>query len=153
MKLGIAVNTLGPSQLNYLLVKQANALLAGRTDLDIVAFYEGLARPSQVPHFASMQMAEGWCFDGPVVATTLSTAEKLLRFPATPRRLFYCWDLEWVRVPRRQYAPLRHVYGNPELTLIARTQEHARIIRQCWNREAQVVEEFDLPRLIEAAFK
>jgi len=153
MKLGIAVNDLGASQLNFLLIQRANELVGSRRDLDIILFYENIVRPCLPMNFAVMQIAECWGFDGPVVATTFNTAEKLLRFPSSPRKLFYVWDLEWTRMRQKLFRSLLSVYGNPDLTLLARCQDHADAIRQCWNREALVVEDCDLDRIIEVAGK
>lgn len=154
MKFGVLVNDLGPGQLATLLLTRANALVGSRHDLDVLVLYEALRRPCLEPQFATMQVAEGFMFDGPMVATTASTAEKLARFPACPRKLFYCWDLDWLRphlARGRSFYDWRRVYGNPDLTLAARSEGHARVLRQCWNRDVAVVEGFDLGRLLELA--
>jgi hypothetical protein len=148
-KLGIAVWDLGPSQLSYLLITSANRLLASRSDLDVMVFYEALQRPPTPPNFSVLQICEGWCYNGPVVATTFNTAEKLLRFPSCPRRFFYVWNLEWLRWKTRSYARLRQVYGSPDITLLARCEEHADILSKLWNRPVQSVGEFDVARLAE----
>jgi len=150
-KLAVMVNNLGPSQLAYALITQANALVGDRYDLDIVALYDTLAKPCHAMNFAAMQAAEGWGFDGPVVATTLNTAAKVLNFPAASRKLFLVWDLEWLRTQRKTFRPLQAVYGHPDLTLLARSKDHAQAISDCWNRDSIVVEDFDLGRIIEVA--
>ncbi len=151
MKLAVMLNNLGPSQLAYNLVLQANALVGSRSDLDVVALYESLCRPCISMNFASMQVVEGWGFDGPVVATSFSTAEKLIRFPAASKKLFLVWDLEWLRVKEKSFRQQLAVYGNTELTLLSRSKDHAKAISDCWNRESLVVEDFDLARIIEVA--
>lgn len=151
MKLAVMLNSLGASQLSYRLVTQANALVGSRADLDVVALYEELARPCLPLNFASMQAAEGWGFDGPVVATSLSTAEKLALFPAAARKLFLVWDLEWLRLRGRPFRSLRAVYGHPDLTLLARSADHARAVADCWGRDAEVVGDFDMNLILRAA--
>lgn len=154
MKFGVLVNDLGPGQLATRLLTQANALVASRADLDVLVLYEALRRPCVDPAFATMQVAEGYAFDGPMVATTASTAEKLARFPAVPRKLFYAWDLEWLRphlARGRSFADWRRVYGNPDLVLVARCDDHARVLANAWNREVAVVEHFDLEHLLALA--
>jgi hypothetical protein len=148
VKLGIAVKDLGPSQLNFNMIRAANSLVMSRPDIDIIGFYENIQRHCLAMNFAVMQIAEAFAFDGTVVATTFSTAEKLLRFPSPKKRLFYVWDLEWLRSPRTPYRTWQAVYGNPELTLLARSQDHAKAIGQAWNREVGILEDFDLERVL-----
>lgn len=151
MKIAVMLNNLGASQLAHALVTQANALVGSRADVDVVALYEALARPCLPMCFSAMQVSEGWGFDGPVVATSVSTAEKLARFPAASKKLFLVWDLEWLRGGGRPFDELRRVYGNPDLTLLARSPDHARVISQCWGRDVTTVNDFDLAHIIEVA--
>lgn len=151
MKLGIAVNNLGPSQANFQLIRNANKLLDEMGNLDIIVFYENAVRACVSPEFATMQMTECWGFDGPVIATSYSTAEKLLKCPCPSRKVYYIWDLEWLR-QRRHFNEHRSVYGNPSLLLIARSLSHSQVVAQAWNRPVSaVVEDFDMSRLLELA--
>lgn len=148
MKLGVLVRDLGPSQFNYYCIRNANVALKSGKVADFVAFYENLTKPCLTPNFAIMQAAEAWGYDGVLVATTLSTAEKLIRFPSAQRKLFYVWDLEWLRMGQKSYRALQAVYGHSRLRLLARSAEHARLIGEVWNREAAIVDDFDLPALL-----
>jgi hypothetical protein len=96
-----------------------------------------------------MNLNEAWEYDGLVVATSLSTAEKALIFPAPKRRLFYVWDMEWMRAGDRDFDYFQSIYGNPKLDLIARSDTYAKIIERCWNRPVKaVVENCDVGELI-----
>jgi hypothetical protein len=150
VKLGIVLDNLGPSQLAYAVLSQANRLVTERSDVDVTVFYESLTRPCITPWFATMQMAEAYGFDGPVVATSLSSAAKLLRMPSCPRKFFLVWDLEWLRKPQ-PYENLKAVYFHSELTLLARGEDHAKAISDCWNRPADIVGDFDLPLVLKTA--
>jgi len=77
-KLGFAVPNLGASHMNYSLIRQINLFMAERFDTDIVLFYETLDLPCLPPACSRMQIHEGYGFDGPIVATALTTAEKLI---------------------------------------------------------------------------
>lgn len=151
MKIGIALNNLGPSQLCYHLALQANTMVGSRSDVDVIAFYEDMQRPCLEMNFAHMQLAEGWGFDGVMVATSFSTAAKILRFPGPSRKLFYVWDLEWMRMGQKDFRSLQKVYGTNELTLVARSEDHARILSQVWNRDVGIItDNLDLNRFIES---
>lgn len=147
-KLAVAVSNLAISQANVRFIINANRLLAARTDLDVIALFETVQKPCVQPNFAAMHITEGWGFDGPVVATNLSTARKLIRFPSVSHRVFYAQDLEWLRGPRQSYRELRAVYGDPGLLLLARSRDHAEVMCRCWNRPVGVVPDFNLEALL-----
>ena len=144
-KIGFAVSNLGAGHMNYSLIRQINLLMANRVDTDIILFYETLALPCLPPACARMQIHEGYGFDGPIVATSLTTAEKLIRFPSPPRKIFYVWDLEWLRMPQKSYEQLRSIYSNPDLEVVARGNDHRDLIQDVWNRPVTaVIEDFNL---------
>lgn len=150
MKLGVLLDNLGPTQLAYYLIRNANALLAAEPLSDVLAFYEHLVKPCAPPHFATMQTSEVWGFDGVAVATSFATAQLLLHCPTPSKKLFYVWDIEWLRMKQKSYEGLAAVYRNPDLHLVARSGQHADLLARCWNREILcVMEDFDLTRLRE----
>ncbi len=152
MKVGVAVTNLGPTQLNYFLIQNTNRLLAERHDVDLIVFYENLHNPCLTMNFGSMQLTEAWGYDGTLIATTLSTASKILQFPGPSRKLFYVWDLEWLRMREKSFSELRSIYANPRLQLIARSDEHARVLEACWNTPILgVVEDFNINNIINEA--
>jgi hypothetical protein len=148
-RVGIMVKNLGPSELNWRLVRQANHLMA-RGQASVVFFYEDLAPAFQAPLGATMNTVEAWGFDGPVVATSLSTARKLSLCPTARTRLFYLWDLEWLRLTDRPYRALRSIYSDKSLKLVCQTEEHRRLVEDLWGVPvAGVVERANLSELME----
>lgn len=151
MKLGLAVNNLGPSQLTYYLVKNANAALAANPTLDIAAFFETPVAPALAANFATMPMYEAWGYDGVLIATTFETARKSQACMSPAARLFYVWDLEWVRPhARRSYREWASVYRDLSLSLLVRSEEHARVVERCWNRPVlAVVDDVNIDQILE----
>lgn len=150
-KIGILINNLGLNQLANGLIHHTNEYLEKNQNFDIIAFVENVVNPSDTPHFAVMNLNEAWEYDGTLIATSLSTANKLLSFPGAKRRLFYVWDLEWVFMDGN-FDELNAVYSNPKLELIARSDEYAKIIERCWNRPVKaVVDDCDIGALINHA--
>lgn len=134
-QLGICVPNLGASQLNYCLIKEANALLAERVDLDLTVFFETHCRPCLTVNFALMPIYEIWSYRGAALATTAGTAQQLLNAPLVGKKFFLVWDLEWLRLfDRRPYRQWASLYRHPDLTLLARSPDHQHIIENCWNR-------------------
>lgn len=151
-KLGIAVPNLGAGHMSYCLIRNINLFMSERYDTDITVFYETLALPCLPPACAVMQIHEGFSFDGPMVATSLSTADKLARWPGPSRRLFYVWDLEWLRMPQKSFEQLRGIYGNPDFDLIARGPDHAHVLMDVWNVPVKyVVEDFNILDILTCA--
>jgi hypothetical protein len=82
-----------------------------------------------------MQMAEAWGMEGISIATCLSTANSLINFPVASRKLFYMYDLEWLRGNQRSYDALYNIYQNKDFDFIARSETHAKLIENCLNRK------------------
>lgn len=150
-KLAFLVPDLGPSQLSFRLISQINSFAENHVGFDFCVLYESLQRPCLTMNFASMPIAEGWGFDGPVISTSLSTTRKMLGFPASPKKIFFVWDLEWLTMKDKTFRDLQEVYLNPELTLLSRCDDHAMVLWQMWGRKAMVIPDFDLPQIIEVA--
>ncbi len=151
MKLGVMLANLGPSQLSYNLVRRANALVSRDATMDVTAFIESQSSNPLPAAFAQMPIYEAWGYTGTLVATSVSTAGKLLKCMRPAASFFYVWDLEWVRpFHGRTYRELAEIYRNPRLTLLARSASHQRIISEAWNRPvAGVVEDLNLEVLFE----
>jgi hypothetical protein len=149
MNTGFLVNNLGSNQLAYYLIRNINQYLDRENPTDIIIFYEQLTRPCFIPNCAVMYTQEAWSYDGVVIATNLSTAEKLLRFPSPKKKYFYVWDLEWLRHSGK-FSDYKKLYRNPELKLIARSVQHAHIIEQCWNTSvAAIIENVNIEKLVQ----
>lgn len=151
MQLNFLVNDMSASQLSFYLIKEINRLTEQleTSHIDCIVFYENMAQLPIAPNFAIMQIAEAWAQSEPVVATSLSTAAKLIDFPATHQKFFYVWDLEWLRGQRKVYNWYEPIYTNKKLSLIARSKEHADLIRNAYNRDVcGIVENFKIEDLI-----
>lgn len=145
MKLAVAVDNLSLSQLAWGLVTSGNELVRRGPQNDVVALYMNPSRPCVSPIFSTMHMANGWGFDGVVISTSLDTALTVAGFPSVSRKVFYAWDLEWMRLQHKRYGDLRAIYADPRHTVVARCEDHARVLRSCWNIPVEhVVEDCNL---------
>lgn len=136
MKLGIILENLGASQLAYYTIKEINNWLKNNPSDDIIVFYDTLSKICLEPKCAIMQINEAWGFHGPMIATSLKSAAKLISFPTPSPKLYYAWDLDWLRpYTTKDFTTLHNIYSNPELKFIARSGDHANAINKCWNRD------------------
>lgn len=149
-KLAILTKTLGHSQLNYYVTQNLNVLLKNFDDVYATLFFEMVDIIPYAHNFPIMHIAEAFEWGGPIIATSLSTLDKMLTFPYSKEKYFYVWDLEWIRLQNKQYKPLCNLYRNPNVQLIARSEEHADIIDECWNvRPKLIMGDFSWKKLIE----
>jgi hypothetical protein len=147
--LGFMVKDLSPSQEAFYLINYANKAVM-QDGHDVIVFYENPSAPCLTTGFAIMQTTEAWSFSGPLVASNLNLASKLIQFPGTKQKYFYVWDLEWVRMQTKNFSILSYIYRNPSLKLLARSREHARIIASCWNvPHPPIVENYNIDKIVE----
>lgn len=146
-KLGFMIPNLGANQLAFYFIKKTNLLLSGKTDYDIIAFYENLHRNVCQPHFSVMQLGEAYNYAAPVVATNVVLADQLIRMPSPTKKIFYVWDLDWHRGNYRNYEFFARIYRHPELTLVARSEYHKIAIENAWNTPVSaVIEDCDMEK-------
>jgi hypothetical protein len=144
------VDHMGASQMAFHLVKAANELSeehGGNTSV----FYDQLHRPCRPLRVPSMMLMEAWAQPGVSIATSIPTMARLLTFPGPQVKLFYVWDMSWLKNPKRA-GQAASLFRDPELDgIIARCEDHAHIIRNNFNVEVRhVFDNFSVPDLIEA---
>lgn len=138
MQFGLLVKNLYDSELNWRLLSQVN-YLAKTGIADIIIFYED-AMPQVIhPMCTIMQIVEAYEYKFPLIATNLSTAQKLLNFPRSPKKIFYSWDLEWMRFKNESFYGFKKIYESSELELVCRTQEHKILIEKLWDKKVSRV--------------
>jgi hypothetical protein len=148
--LGFLVSSLGRSQMAYHLLHEGSVRLGPERGLDVVVFQQNMDVTWATPTFAVMNICEAYDFRGVAVATDVATARSLTRFPGPSGRLFYVWDLEWMRGEPADYDALAAAYRDERVSLVARSPSHARLIEECWNRApCGIAENFNLLSLAE----
>jgi hypothetical protein len=152
MKLGIVLPNWGMSEVSYFALKQANELLeeGGVLDHSIIGFYESVAFPPVTPYFAMMQTYECYNFNGHLISANIHTTRKMLHCPGPSSKVYYIYDIEWFRYPQKRYQDFADIYRNEDLILIARCQDYADLIKNCYNRDvSDVVPDFNLKEIIQ----
>ena len=127
-RLGFLLDSLGPKQLAYHLL-----YTEGWQDVEPIVFFQNAVHPLATPRFATMNISEAFSYTGTAIATDLSTAEKLLKFPGPKAKYFYVWDLEWFRGKhsnRNHYDYFANIYRN--IPLIARSPSHKKVLEETW---------------------
>ena len=142
MRGGIAIEGLGFNQLSIDLVGQLNQLNKLDKYHDLIVFYAKHGVVGKPTMFSMMQLDKMWAFSGPVMATNLNTASKLIKCPRPPKKFFYVYDLEWLN-DFYDVDHLASIYCHPSINLIARSQDHYNILKQCWKEPVTIIEDFN----------
>lgn len=148
MKIGFCLKDFSASQLSYYAIRNGNKFTR-ENNTQVIGFYDNPAIPCIKPAFPTMHMVEMFGYAGTVIATDLGTCAKLINSFSPVKRIFYVWDLEWIRMPYKNYEMLYKLYNHPRIELVARSEDHAKAIENCWDRKVErISENFDYNRLI-----
>lgn len=139
-RINFLVDDVGASQLAYFLLTQLNALARERNDISPTVFYSSLTDHCVKPlEFNMMMMVEAFDQPGPTVATSLPTAGRLITMPRPNPKIFYVWDLEWMRYANVQWSSVRRIMEHPDLHLVARSLSHKIAIEECFDVEVDTI--------------
>jgi hypothetical protein len=150
MNIGIILPNLEPSQLAFETIYNLNEEIVAGSKHDYRIFFEDLSVRFMNPSCAIMNISEIWHFDGLLVTTTLNNTRLALKTTGNIQRVFYVWDLEWLR-GQNDYLHNLSIYRNPNTLLLARSTEHAEAIYNYTNRKVNgVVSDLKLGELADA---
>jgi hypothetical protein len=151
-KISFLVAHTGSSQLSFFLINELNKMAETNPEIDAIIYHENKHRNCVPANFAVMNLSDAWANNGPVIATSLSTAKKMISFPSD-RKLFYVWDIEWIRnnhMKTLEYEEYSEVYTDNSLELIARSEPHKRIIENAFNKPvSHIVSDFNMSEILE----
>lgn len=141
MKLGVIVDSFTASQNIFYMTKTLNEL--SKTDyIPCFGFYIGLSTVCTKTDFATMGIYYAQHFSGPeynLIATSLKTLEVMKNLNVNARKIFYCWDLEWIRLNAGvlDYTKTTSLFKNVEI--VARSKSHAENIENYSNCKVKYI--------------
>ena len=138
MNLGIILPSLEMSQLAYETINTINQEIINGSPHSYVIFFEELSTVCVQPLCAVMNISEIWSFDGLLISTTLENTLASLKVTSNMRRAFLLWDCEWLR-GRTNYLLNLSILRNPELLLIARSEDCAFELERYANRRPNLI--------------
>jgi hypothetical protein len=146
-QVNIIVPHIYDNQLGYCISKYCNEL--AHLDIDCVVFTEEIRPFTITPKFAVMNIAEMYDQPGLTIATTPQTTQKLLHCWGANQKIFYSWDLYWLRGQRRLYQPMLNLYTS-NIDIVARSESHKDAIENCFNIKVKtVIDDFNIAKFIE----
>jgi hypothetical protein len=87
---------------------------------------------------AGMNVSEIWSYSGILISTTIDNTILLSKAAINATKLFYVWDLEWLR-DKKDYVYNMQAFRNPQIQLMARSKDHAQAIEKYCNRQVSIV--------------
>jgi len=145
---GVLTKALNNSQAGMMLTHNLNQIVTKCNYIDPIVFYREYYAHLITPMFAMMQDVEAWSFPHPVIATNFENALQLIDQPLPTKKFFYVMDLEWLYMSDSNYDVLKQVYTHKDIHLIARSDNHARILKSCWKEPVATIENFDYREVI-----
>ena len=147
-KIAAVVDSLGPTQSSFYLIKEFNKLL-DNIGYSPICFYNNLAPAVVKPFFTCTNVSFYAPHDGCTIADTVEMANLILKTQNSSNKFFYVWDLEWIRKPM-DFAATSRVMRNKNINLLARSESHKQLIEKYANREvAGVVDNWNIEQLEE----
>jgi hypothetical protein len=138
MNYGIIVPTLDMNQLAYETISIINREIASGSKDDYRIFFEELVPRCIDPACAVMNITEIFSYDGILISTTLDNTKLSLKTLGNIKRYFYVWDLEFLR-NRKDYIDNIQIYRNPNIELIARSNDCAKAIKNYCGRTPSMI--------------
>ena len=119
INIAAVVNSLGPSQKSFYLIKEFNKAREN-SDISTSVFYERPAIPVVAPLFSCRNVGFFSDYEGIAIATTLSEANTLIKTHNNAVKCLYLWDMEWLINPVN-YRPACDILQDPKLHIFARS--------------------------------
>jgi hypothetical protein len=138
-QIGFLVSNLGASQLSFSLIKSFNYIVDNYSDIDPIVFQGTWQKLPLIAKFMILEQKQSFSFNGNLIATDLDTANKLLGCPNKYEKYFYIWNLQWLTLGQFYHRELSKIYNNKDLKLIVRSQEHKKIVENCWQKPALIM--------------
>jgi hypothetical protein len=136
--IAILLEDFGGKDLVAELLEEAHALLQEKNDICIVGFVQNIAFQYFPPKFAILHISELLSFYGSALATSLDTAEILLKCHQT-KKYFYSPAHLW------PHQKAKYIYSNHNLKLL--TKNAKKLYKNNWDRD-DVIECKDIIREI-----
>lgn len=138
MNIGIVIPSLGNSQLTLFTVGQCH-YLRQFTEHESFIFTEDFEPPCMSVQTACMNISEMYSFTGILIATSLLNASMIMKINSDCKKIFYVWDLEFLRAGKNNFFSNNSVYRSPELKIVCRSPEHASALENYSNRKPDAI--------------
>jgi hypothetical protein len=140
MKTGILFNDFTKNDKNYHLIKTMNANVLNKSD-ELCAFILNVSQKVIKTEFAYANISDIAHFNsGLLIATSLDTADAMLKTSVNSKKCLYLWNMEWLG-QRTVYKGVKKLLSDDRIKIICRSQLQADIIKNNYNVDIDGIEE------------
>ena len=148
IRIAAILSNLGPSQNSFYLIKEFNKLVKD-VKYAPVCFYNNLSPPVVKSFFSCMNISYYSTYYGYTIASSVETANLMLKTHNSSEKIFYVWDLEWLRKPIA-FNDVVSIMRDERITLVARSEHHKDLIEKYANKEvAGIVDNWNMKQFEE----
>lgn len=147
MKTGILFNDFTKNDKNYHLMKTMNAKVLNKSD-ELCAFILNVSQKLMKTEFAYANISDIAHFNGGLlIATSLDTADAMLKTSVNSKKCLYLWNMEWLG-QKTVYKGVKKLLSDDRIKIICRSQLQADIIKNNYNIDVDgIEEEFNLENI------
>lgn len=150
-KIGIVSENFGASQQAFTIINSANEFAKNNTNCCILFNLE------YVPHCIKsdvcvMNVSELFGYSACIISCCLESTKFSLKASGNGPRIFYIWDIFFLRKGSEIYDENIKVLTNSELLLVCRSNDHADMVENYCNRRPAVIP-FDIKTLMDLGYR
>jgi hypothetical protein len=138
MNIGIILPNLEIGQLAYESLTTINEEISRGSPHDYRVFFENIGIQCVNPLCSIQNISEIWAYEGLLISTTLENTLFSLKLTTNVIRVFYIWDMEWLRASKN-YLHNLSILRHPNLILISRTPSAAKELERYSNRSPNLI--------------
>lgn len=148
MQTGIILNHIAFSEQSYSIIKEVNRYCETSTD-DVCIFVDNISSRIMEPSCAVIDTGEiPTVINGVLIAFDIDTAESLLKACTPAKKVLYLWDCSWI-YKSVEFSKLYNLLSNEKITVILRSNNHKKILRNLGIEVNKVLEQFNIGKLHE----
>jgi hypothetical protein len=141
--LGVMVYSTIFNEKNMLIFDALNA--AVKENIEASLLYHNLSTHVSDNDFAIMSISEiNNFYGGALIATCPITADTLVKCSVNAKKVYYLWDLSFL-LKHYNFNATYDILNN--CSLIVRSLEHQKIIRNIFNLDSEIMSNFDLEKM------
>jgi len=141
IKGGFLINMFNLEEKTHLMINCINKIVESCGLNSVAVFRQNLGVIPQMARFGIFEARHAIYYQAPVIATDIFSAKYLVETTKIGPRYFYIWDLDWL-YNNKTYADNSEIY-NSDIQLIAKNDQHAKLIEQCWKKPSHIIEDFN----------
>lgn len=152
LKLGLFVNNMSSSERNFCFMTQFNNL-ASNHNIDTRIFYQNICTPCIPLDCSIMPSSEVYGFhNGLLITTDIDTTLIAVKAPISSKIVYYMDDIEWMREGKQNFLYNLGAFGSPYVTIIAKSNDYAKCMRDYTGRIVSVVSNYNLEGIIQHGY-